>query len=132
MVIHIGEAAAAVLVDEVEDAGEDLPVFGITAADPRQPLAIQQLAVAQGTARCPRQQAVGDGHFPGQGNYGEAVGHTTSLCVVLDKLAAHVGEVFQQAGAVVAGEQLLYERRAQMTMVGTHSHGEQAVKVGTL
>jgi hypothetical protein len=26
-----------VLVDEVEDAGEDLAVFGIAAADPRQP-----------------------------------------------------------------------------------------------
>ncbi|MNG15282.1 hypothetical protein D3C84_990970 [compost metagenome] len=43
--VHVGKAATTVLVDKVQDAGQDLAVFGIATADAAQPFAIQQLAV---------------------------------------------------------------------------------------
>ncbi|MNJ58117.1 hypothetical protein D3C77_537380 [compost metagenome] len=82
-------------VDEVEDAGQDLAVLGVATAHPAQPLAVQQLAVGQSGARRPRQQAVGNGHFAGQGNHREAIGHPPGLGVVLSELGADTGEVLE-------------------------------------
>lgn len=88
-------------VDKVEDAGEDLAVFGIAAAYPAEPFAIEQTAVGEGATRFPRQQPVSDGHFSRQCNDGEAVGHTSGLGVVFDKASAYPGKVFQQSGAIL-------------------------------
>lgn len=116
-VIDIGKAAAAMAIDEVENAGEDLPVFGIPAANPAQPFAIEQTAVGEGGSRLPREQAVGDRHLTRQRDHGEPISHASGLGVVLHKAGAHAGEVFEQSCAVVTREQLLDERWSEVAMV---------------
>ncbi|MNL38274.1 hypothetical protein D3C87_1604720 [compost metagenome] len=45
LVVHVGESAIAVFGNEIANARQYLPVFGIAAAYPTQPLVKEQLAV---------------------------------------------------------------------------------------
>ncbi|MNT92205.1 hypothetical protein D3C72_2334490 [compost metagenome] len=52
------------------------------------------------------------------------------MSIVLGEAGAGTGEVVQQAGAVVTGEQLFHECWPNVTMVGANSDGQQAMEVG--
>ena len=130
--IHVGESAAAVLVDKVDDAGQYLAVFGVPSADTGKPFAVEQAAVGEGGTRLPREQSVGDGHLASQCNHGKPVSDTARLGVVFDELGSDAVKVTEQPGLIVSGDQALNERWPKVAMVGADRHGELPVEVSAL